>query len=91
VKTEAPLLPGFKLAPTFFGFNPSDRPKLHDTIFELIWAGEGRWDWNTIYNMPVFLRNFYIRKLNKMYDQKKEAQQKAKSKPSKSKVIKSPL
>ena len=87
----APLLPGFELGPTFFGLRPEDRPTLHDNIFELVWAGEGRWDWNTIYNMPIFLRNFYIRKLNKLSEMKKQAINKVKSKPSKSKVIKSPL
>ena len=30
-----------------------------------MWHGEGRWDWNTIYNMPVFLRNFWIDSINK--------------------------
>lgn len=72
---EAPLLPGFRLDQTFFGLKPSDRPKLHDLIFDLVWVGEGRWDWNTIYNMPVFLRNFYVKKLNKMSEDRKQQQQ----------------
>jgi hypothetical protein len=33
-------------------------------IFDLIWWGAGRWDWNTIYNMPIFLRTFWLQKLN---------------------------
>ena len=70
---EAPLLPGFRLDRTFFGLEAKDRPRLHDLIFDLVWAGEGRWDWNTIYNMPIFLRNFYIKKLNKMTDDKNQA------------------
>ena len=60
----APSLPGFKLDQTFFGLKPSDRIKLHDNIFELIWHGEGRWDWNTIYNMPIFLRIYLVKKVN---------------------------
>lgn len=31
----------------------------------MMWYGAGRWDWNTIYNMPVFLRNFWIDSINK--------------------------
>jgi len=50
---------------TFFGFNAKDRVALHKNLFDLMWHGEGRWDWNTIYNMPVFLRNFWIDSINK--------------------------
>jgi hypothetical protein len=66
VKTEAPLLPGFKLVPTFFGLKPSDRVELHENLFNLIWFGEGRWDWNTIYNMPVHIRALWTRKVNQI-------------------------
>ena len=74
VTTEAPSLQHFPLEQTFFGLSPSDRPKLHDLIFDLIWVGEGRWDWNTIYNMPIFLRNFYVKKLNKISEDRKKEQ-----------------
>jgi hypothetical protein len=63
---EAPSLPGFKLKPTFFGFNSSDRIKLHENLFNLIWFGEGRWDWNTIYNMPIQIRALWTRKVNQI-------------------------
>ena len=61
----------------FFGLNPTDRPLLHSNIFDLIWVGEGRWDWNTIYNWPVYLRIFYIKKLNKTIQDKHESIEKA--------------
>lgn len=61
---EAPSLLGFKLDQTFFGFNALDRVQLHENIFNLLWHGEGRWDWDTIYNMPVFLRRFYVKRVN---------------------------
>jgi hypothetical protein len=63
---EAPLLPGFKLKPTFFGFKPKDRISLHENIFNLIWFGEGRWDWDTIYNMPIQIRALWTRKINQI-------------------------
>jgi hypothetical protein len=74
----------FQLDLTFFGFDASYRVQLHDTIFNIIWFGEGRWDWDTVYNMPVFLRNFWIKKINEIIDNKKQAikqqqQQKTKS------------
>jgi len=58
-------MPCFNLAPTFFGFKPEHQVQLHDQLFELVWAGEGRWDWDTIYNLPIHLRKFWVTKINK--------------------------
>jgi hypothetical protein len=65
---EAPLLPGFLLDQTFFGFKPEDRVRLHENIFNLIWHGDGRWDWDDIYHMPIFLRTFWTKKLNSILE-----------------------
>jgi hypothetical protein len=64
------------LEQTFFGFSPEDRPKLHENIFNLIWHGAGRWDWDTIYNMPIHIRKFWIKKINKLINEEEEAHQK---------------
>jgi hypothetical protein len=82
VKTEAPSNLGFKLDQTFFGFKPQDRVQLHENIFNLLWHGEGRWDWDTIYNMPIFLRKFYIKRVNSIIQERidrAEQQQKQRS------------
>jgi len=63
----------FALEQTFFGFKPEDRVRLHESIFNLIWWGDGRWDWDTVYNMPIFLRDFWIKKVNKIIGEKEEA------------------
>jgi hypothetical protein len=63
----------FALEQTFFGFKPEDRVRLHDSIFNLIWWGDGRWDWDTVYNMPIFLRDFWIKKVNKIIGEKQAA------------------
>lgn len=76
MKTEAPLLPGFNLDQTFFGFKPEDRIALHQNIFNLIWHGAGRWDWDTIYNMPLFLRKFYVKQVNEILAAQEEARKK---------------
>ena len=78
----APLLPGFRLEQTFFGFKPEDRTILHENIFNLIWFGEGRWDWNTVYNMPIFLRKFWIEQVNRKHDEINEQHRKT-TKPAK--------
>jgi hypothetical protein len=79
----APSRQCFQLELTFFGFDASYRVQLQDTIFDMIWFGEGRWDWDTIYNMPVFLRNFWIKKINNIVQQQKQQvkQQAATKKP----------
>jgi len=79
---EAPSNLGFKLDQTFFGFSPQDRVQLHENIFNLLWHGEGRWDWDTIYNMPIFLRKFYIKQVNAIIQERidrAKQQQKQKS------------
>jgi hypothetical protein len=79
---EAPSNLGFKLDQTFFGFSPQDRVQLHENIFNLLWHGEGRWDWDTIYNMPIFLRKFYIKRVNAIIQERidrAKQQQKQKS------------
>jgi hypothetical protein len=61
----APSKPCFLLEQTFFGFKPEHQVQLHDQLYELLIAGEGRWDWDTIYNLPLHLRKFWISKINK--------------------------
>ena len=57
--------------PTFFMCaHIYNKVQLHDHIFELIWAGGGRWDWDTIYNLPIQIRNYWVRKINAMNDAK---------------------
>ena len=60
---------------TFFGFNAEDRVKFHENIFNLIWWGAGRWDWDTIYHMPVHIRRFWTKKLNKIIEEELEEKQ----------------
>lgn len=92
MKTEAPSTPCFNLAPTFFGFKPEHQVHLHDQLFELVWAGEGRWDWDTIYNLPIHLRKFWVTKINKLRSElnqnKETAQQTIKNKITRTKLPK---
>jgi hypothetical protein len=40
----------------FFGLTPSDKPKLHEQIFQLVYYGQG-------FTHSDVLRNFYYKKL----------------------------
>lgn len=34
----------------------------------MIWWGEGRWDWNTVYNMPIPIRKLWTKKINEILE-----------------------
>jgi hypothetical protein len=74
---EAPSKHDFNLDQTFFGFKPTDRPILHENIFNMIWHGEGRWTWDDIYELPIFLRRFYSKQINKILQMKISAAEQA--------------
>jgi hypothetical protein len=58
---------------TFFGLTLNNiseiRKSLFDQIHEIVFHGNGGYDYNTIYNMPIWLRNFTFKKLKEWYDQ----------------------
>lgn len=39
--------------------------------------GNGGYDWDTVYNMPIWLRLFTFNKMKEHYDKQKEEQEKA--------------
>lgn len=79
----ASSLPGFKLDQTFFIHNAAVKKDIHEEIFWLVWNGQGRWDWNTVYNWPIWLRKFYVVELSKILTPKTTTQPKPKQKISK--------
>jgi len=59
---------------TFFGltFNiaPQFRVNLFTQIHEIDFHGQGGYDWETVYNMPIWLRKFTFHKMKIHYDEK---------------------
>ena len=39
--------------------------------------GQGGYDWDTVYNMPIWLRNFTYKKIEEYYKKQDEANSKA--------------
>jgi len=39
----------------------------------MLWYSDGKLDWDTLYNMPIFLRRFYSKKINKIFREREEA------------------
>jgi hypothetical protein len=49
---------------------------------------DGRFDWDTVYHMPIFIRNFWIRKLNHKLAERANG---GTSAPKKKSIAKSPF
>jgi hypothetical protein len=50
---------------------------LFKQIHEIVFNGQGGYDWNTIYNMPIWLRRFTFETLREHYEKIAEEQSKA--------------
>lgn len=61
----------------FFGISPEIAPIVRANLFtqihEIVFHGKGGYDWNTIYEMPRWLRLFTFNKINEYYQKEKEA------------------
>jgi len=40
---------------------------------EIVFHGKGGYTWDTVYEMPIWLRNFTFQKLKEWYDKEQEA------------------
>ena len=76
----------FKNQLSFFGISletaPIVRANLFTQIHEIVFHGKGGYDWETIYNMPRWLRQFTFNKINEYYQKEAEEHEKASSKGS---------
>ena len=61
---------------SFFGLTsntaPIARSNLFTQIHEIVFHGKGGYDWDTIYNMPRWLRQFTFNKINDFYKKESE-------------------
>jgi hypothetical protein len=59
---------------TFFGLTSEVakqyRVNLFTQIHEIVFYGQGGYDWETVYNMPIWLRKFTFHKMKIHYDEK---------------------
>jgi len=63
----------YQLVLTFFGLTSTHRFNLFSQIHEIVFHGKGGYDWDTVYNMPIWLRKFTFNKLKEFYDKEQEA------------------
>lgn len=64
----------------FFGLPLNYRQHLHAHIFDLIFHGNGGFNFADVYNMPVWARKFYINKIIEFRQEEKKAHDKEASK-----------
>ena len=66
-----------QLISTFFGLTINtalhSRRNLFKQIHEIVFHGKGGYDWETIYNMPIWLRKFTFNEIKKFYEEEKKA------------------
>jgi hypothetical protein len=81
VKRRSP----FHYRSSFFGLTQEYRFNIFKQIHEIVFHGRGGYNYETIYDMPVWLRNITHRFISESINQENEAQQKAYSSASNSK------
>ena len=62
---------------TFFGLTPTYRAGLFRQIHEIIFHGNGGYNYSTLYNMPIWLRNTTFKLINEHYEKQNEANEQA--------------
>ena len=66
----------FQLDLAFFGLTSTSsliyRKNLFTQIHEIVFHGKGGYDWHTIYNMPIWLRNFTFNRINDFYEKEQK-------------------
>ena len=71
----------FQLGLSFFGLTSNTasiaRANLFTQIHEIVFHGKGGYDWDTIYNMPRWLRQFTFNQINDFYKKENEANENA--------------
>lgn len=58
----------------FFGLGLEYKAGLHEEIFSLCYYGQGGFTWNEVYNLPIHLRRFYIKKVQEAIEAKNKAE-----------------
>tara|TARA_R110002012_G_scaffold86468_3_gene214826 strand:- start:357 stop:674 length:318 start_codon:yes stop_codon:yes gene_type:complete len=67
---------------TFFGLTPKIAPEVRISLFKnihsIIFHSKGGYDFNTIYNMPIWLRRFTFSEIDNYYKDEAKAMEDAK-------------
>mgnify|MGYP003678068038 CR=1 FL=1 len=61
-----------RLILTFFGLSKEYRKKIFKDIHEICFYGQGGYDWDTVYSMPIWLRKYTYKEIESHYIKRQE-------------------
>lgn len=64
------------MGPTFFGLTSEHKSEIHKLLFTLCYYSNGTFTFQDAYNMPVFLRTFYMKQLEEVKQKETEVMNK---------------
>jgi hypothetical protein len=74
----------------FFGLTSDIAPQVRAAVFtqihQIVFHGKGRYDWHTVYNMPIWLRRFTFKQIADFYENEKSSYENKSSGGSKTEV-----
>ena len=56
----------------FFGLTPSYKFDVYNEIHDLVYYGKGGFIYSEVYNMPIHIRRYHIRKINEVHTKQNE-------------------
>lgn len=59
----------------FFGLTPGYRSTLFNQIHEIVFHGKGGYDWETVYEFPIWLRRFTYRTILEWYEKERKSEE----------------
>lgn len=65
----------FSLLRAFFGLSPEYRTYLYRQIHEIVFNGNGGYSWETVYNMPIWLRRFTFNTMKEFFEQQNKTEE----------------
>ena len=72
-----------QLGLAFFGLTfdiaPQARAAIFTQVHQICFHGQGGYDWNTVYNMPIWLRRFTFNQIQEHYRNENEQMETAKN------------
>jgi hypothetical protein len=60
---------------TFFGLTSNYKVHIQEQIFDLVYYGKG-FSYSEVRDMPIYIRTFFIRRLTKIFDDRRKAEEK---------------
>jgi hypothetical protein len=65
------------LGSRFFGLTPEYKFTVYNEVHDLVYWGNGGFLYSEVYNMPIHIRRYHIRKINEHHEQQNEEHEKA--------------